>query len=59
MYYREEGKSEIRVSQVAACNWDGKVEFLPISENHHINNILHTSKVPATISNSQKKKSRI
>ena len=46
---------KLEVSQVAACNWDGKVEFLPISENHHINNILHTSKVPTTISNSQKK----
>ena len=36
------------VSQVAACYDDGIV-FLPISENIHINNILHKSLVPASI----------
>jgi 5-(carboxyamino)imidazole ribonucleotide synthase len=36
------------VSQVAAC-YKNKIIFLPISENIHINNILHKSLVPAKI----------
>ena len=44
----------MEVSQVACCYPDGIV-LLPISENTHINNILHKSKVPAEISlNSEK-----
>ena len=37
------------ISQVAAC-YDEKIILLPISENIHINNILHKSLVPADIS---------
>ena len=37
------------VSQVAAC-YDNEIVFLPISENIHVNNILHKSLVPASIS---------
>ena len=45
---------KMEVSQVACCYPDGIV-LLPISENTHINNILHKSKVPAEISlNSEK-----
>ena len=40
---------KMEVSQVACCYPDGIV-LLPISENTHINNILHKSKVPAEIS---------
>lgn len=37
------------VSQIAAC-YDDRIIFLPISENIHVNNILHKSTVPAKIS---------
>ena len=40
---------KMEVSQVACCYPDGII-LLPISENTHINNILHKSKVPAEIS---------
>ena len=40
---------KMEVSQVACCYPDDIV-LLPISENTHINNILHKSKVPAEIS---------
>ena len=40
---------KMEVSQVACCYPNGIV-LLPISENTHINNILHKSKVPAEIS---------
>ena len=40
---------KMEVSQVACCYPDGIV-LLPISENTHVNNILHKSKVPAEIS---------
>ncbi len=36
------------VSQIAAC-YKNKIIFLPISENIHVNNILHKSLVPANI----------
>jgi len=42
------------VSQVAACYRD-EIIFLPISENIHINNILHKSIVPANINDKSKK----
>ena len=42
------------VSQVAACYKD-EIIFLPISENVHINNILHKSIIPARIDNKSKK----
>ena len=54
--YILEKKVELKkeVSQVAACYKD-KIIFLPISENIHINNILHKSLVPAKINlNSEK-----
>ena len=40
---------KMEVSQVACCYPDGII-LLPLSENTHINNILHKSKVPAEIS---------
>ena len=40
---------KMEVSQVACCYPNGII-LLPISENTHINNILHKSKVPAEIS---------
>ena len=40
---------KMEVSQVACCYPDGII-LLPISENTHINNILHKSKAPAEIS---------
>jgi len=43
------------VSQVAAC-YKEKTIFLPISENIHINNILHKSIIPANIDNDSVKK---
>lgn len=42
------------VSQVAAC-YNDKIIFLPISENIHINNILHKSIVPADINKETEK----
>jgi len=42
------------VSQIAAC-YDDHIIFLPISENIHINNILHKSTVPAEISDIKEK----
>ena len=40
---------KMEVSQVACCYPNGII-LLPLSENTHINNILHKSKVPAEIS---------
>ena len=46
---------KMEVSQVACCYKDDIV-LLPISENTHINNILHKSKVPASITDDESKK---
>ena len=46
---------EMEVSQVACC-YENDIILLPISENTHINNILHKSKVPAEISEEETKK---
>ena len=40
---------KMEVSQVACC-YPEDIVLLPISENTHVNNILHKSKVPAEIS---------
>ena len=48
---------KMEVSQVACCYPDGIV-LLPISENTHVNNILHKSKVPAGISLSSEEEIR-
>ncbi len=37
------------VSIIAGCYQDGHIEFLTISENKHLNNILYMSKVPASL----------
>ena len=39
------------VSVILGRNSDGDVSVFPVSENVHVNGILHTSTVPATISN--------
>ena len=42
------------VSQVAAAYYNNEIIYLPISENIHINNILHKSLVPADIDHESK-----
>ena len=46
---------KMEVSQVACC-YEKDIILLPISENTHINNILHKSKVPASIKDNESKK---
>ncbi|OER02484.1 5-(carboxyamino)imidazole ribonucleotide synthase, partial [Listeria monocytogenes] len=40
---------EKEISVVVARNLDGQIETFPVAENVHVNNILHTTMVPADV----------